>query len=85
MKAADVLSGRCYLARVSGRLVEVRLLRTRRVLKLNRIRNGRSKDKYWQAAYHHKIVYDVVNLATGRHLTFRSGARLMPLPEEMQA
>ncbi len=83
MKSADVTPGRHYLARVSGRLVEVELLHARKILRLVRVRQGRSRINYWQPCYRRTTVYDVRNLASGRRLTFRSAARLRPLPQEI--
>ena len=60
MKAKDITIGGEYVAKVSGRLVKVRVNATRE-----------------QSTYRGRTstVYDVTNLSTGRHLTFRSAAK----------
>jgi hypothetical protein len=60
MKAADIKQGGRYTAKISGRIVTVR------------VDAIRSRDYYLSGM---RTVYDVTNLSTGRRTTFRSAAR----------
>lgn len=61
MKKSQINVGGVYTAKVSGRIVNVRVDAIREVFPPNRP-NGVN-------------VYDITNLATGRRLTFRSAAK----------
>ncbi len=63
MKKADIHIGRLYEAKVSGKIVTVRVDQT------SDLGGG-----IWNDGRHY-TKYDVTNLATGRKLTFRSAAR----------
>ncbi len=70
MKAKDITVGGKYRAKVSGKIVTVRVDAIREV---NRFAgtdaySGRSK-------YRDQTVYDVTNLTTGRRTTFRSAMK----------
>lgn len=60
MKKNEIKVGRCYVARVSGRMTTVRVTGVRECGGFDR----------------NRTVYDVTNLATGRKLTFRSAMKL---------
>ena len=64
MKKNEIHVGSTYLARVSGRLVTVKVEAIRGGVNYRGIREGRDQ-RY----------YDVRNLSTGRKLTFRSAAK----------
>lgn len=69
MKASQIQVGGNYVARVSGRLVTVRVDGIREVAKYRRTNySGQSETRL-------ATVYDVTNLSTGRKLTFRSAAK----------
>lgn len=69
MKKHEISVGGHYLAKVSGRVVTVRVDAVREVSKYRR-NNYSGESVYGSAA-----VYDVTNLATGRRTTFRSAAK----------
>ncbi len=63
MKAKEIIVGAKYVARISGRLVTVRV---------DAIRDWESS---LRSGGHGKTLYDVTNLSTGRKTTFRSAAK----------
>jgi hypothetical protein len=73
MKANQIEAGRKYIAKVNGKLTEVRV--------------DAIRDSEWLTRPNQKY-YDVTNLATGRHITFCSAAkfrctvRTMSTPDE---
>jgi hypothetical protein len=69
VKLSEVIQGGIYTARVSGRIVAVRVERIRDVSAWNYSRCGPGRNV---VAKH----IDVVNLETGRRMTWRSAARL---------
>lgn len=69
MKAAEIEVGGKYVAKVSNKLVVVRVDGTRTVSKY--IRNNYSG----QSVYSDSTVYDVTNTVTGRKTVFRSAAK----------
>lgn len=66
MKKSEIHVGGQYLAKVSGNIVTVKVDRIREV-------ERPSSSRYVNT--HTTIIYDVVNLATGRRTTFRSAAK----------
>lgn len=77
MKAKDIKVGGTYTARVSGRLVKVKVDGIREV--------HMSPRSFWsRSLYSTKTVYDVTNLATGRKLTFKSAAKFRMVEREQE-
>ena len=74
MKANEIVVGGIYTAKVSGKLVSVRVDGTRKVPKMG----GTSYAGRIQ--YKQKLVYDVTNLKTGRSLVFSSAGKFHDAP-----
>lgn len=70
MKKSEITVGGLYRAKVSGRVVTVKVEAIREVEK-TMYRNGYTGMR----TYYFAPVYDVLNTATGRRTTFRSAAR----------
>lgn len=79
MKKNEITVGSHYVAKVSNRLVTVRVDAIREVLGYV---TGAS---YWTKRTPDKTVYDVTNLATGRKTTFRSAAKFRSVATKNQA
>ena len=79
MTASEITVGGKYYAKVSGRLVTVRVDAIRVV-------TGRSSTGFWFSSQRHpdKTVFDVTNLATGLRTTFRSTARFRGTVEPLE-
>ena len=69
MKAKEIKKGGVYLAKVSGKLVRVRVDEIREISRFKR------SNYSGQAEYTDKTIWDVTNLTTGRKTTFKSAQK----------
>ena len=69
MKAKEIQVGGQYIAKVSGRLVPVR------VDEINEVQRFAHSDYSGKSTYVAKTVYAVTNLTTNRKTVFRSAAK----------
>ena len=69
MKAKEIKRGGVYLAKVSGKLVRVRVDNIREISRFKR------SNYSGQAEYTDKTIWDVTNLTTGRKTTFKSAQK----------
>ena len=71
MKKEDIKIGDLYIAKVSNKLTTVR------------VDAIRSSGSYFAGARRAGTAYDVTNLSTGRHTTFRSAAKFRKKVEKI--